>query len=219
MASPSTQTFNPLDDSAFRRCSAVCLGTGRFLRAVLVPALHELGCDVILAQTRGTSFGAYMQKRLDDGAGTTYEVDTVLPDGSTLTTLHPVAACGTLGLPEGRAAFMTLPSRLENLRFIGLGVTEAGLVHNGPAMLALAEFLHACYLAGRGVDAPLSILNTDNVPFNGDAVQAHVLSCDYTQAYECQKCLQTSVVQWPRLYRRACLVATTSRPAPVCCTL
>lgn len=176
-----TQTFGPLDEVAFARCTAVCLGTGRFLRAVLVPALHELGCSIVLAQTRGKSFGQYMQKRLDEGAGATYEVDTVLPDGSTLTTKHPVAACGSLGVPAGHAAFMALPARLA-VRYIGLGVTEAGLVHNGPSMQALAEFLHACYTAGRGADAPLSVLNTDNVPFNGDAVQAHVLSCDYTQA-------------------------------------
>ena len=41
-----------------------------------------------------------MQKRLDEGAGPQYELDTVLPDGSTLTTLHPVTACGSLGVAE-----------------------------------------------------------------------------------------------------------------------
>jgi hypothetical protein len=156
----ATVTFAPLDDS-FERCSAVTLGTGRFLRAVLVPALHELGCSVILAQTRGKSFGAYMQKRMDEGAGATYELDTVLPDGSILTTTHPIAACGTLGDADGMAAFMALPAKLEHLRYIGLGVTEAGLVHNGPSMLCLAEFLHGCFLAGRAAhDFPLSVLNT-----------------------------------------------------------
>ena len=174
-------TFVPLDEGAFVRCSAVCIGTGCFLRAVLVPALHELGCDVILAQTRGQSFGQYMQKRLDEGAGTKYELDTVLHDGSTLTTLYPITACGSLGVAEGRAAFMALPAKLKKLRFIGLGVTEAGITHNGSSMLALAEFLHACYHAGRAEDGPqLLILNTDNLPFNGDAVRAHVLSCDFT---------------------------------------
>lgn len=69
----ATQTFGQLEEGAFVRSSAVCIGTGRFLRAVLVPALHELGCDVILAQTRGQSFGQYMQKRLDEGAGPKYE--------------------------------------------------------------------------------------------------------------------------------------------------
>ena len=179
----ATQTFGPLEEGAFMRSSAVCIGTGRFLRAVLVPALHELGCDVILAQTRGQSFGQYMQKRLDEGAGPKYELDTVLHDGSTLTTLHPITACGSLGAAEGRAAFMALPAKLKKLRFIGLGVTEAGITHNGSSMLALAEFLHACYHAGRAEDGPqLSIINTDNLPFNGDEVRAHVLSCDFTQA-------------------------------------
>jgi hypothetical protein len=103
----------------------------------------------------------------------------VLPDGSILTDEYSIAACGSLGVAEGRAAFMALPARLRGLRFVGIGVTEAGIVHNGPAILVLAEFLHACYAAGLAADARLSVINTDNVPFNGDSIASHVASCDY----------------------------------------
>jgi len=176
-----TSTFAPLGETDIARVSAVCLGTGRFLRAVLVPALQELGCEIVLAQARGNAFGEYVAARLAKGAGATYEVDTVLPDDSVRTTTHPVAACGSLGKEAGRAAFLRLPPRLPRLRYLGVGVTEAGIAHNSPAMQTLAEFLHACYQAGGG---PISVLNTDNVPFNGDAISAHVHACDYTQVRE-----------------------------------
>ena len=193
MSSPSasalvkTQTFAPLNEFAFARASVVCIGTGRFLRAVLVPVLRDVGCDIILAQPRGTSFTAYMADRIASGGYATYETDTVLQDGTVHHAIHAIAACGSLALPDGREAFMELPKRLPALRYIGLGVTEAGISHNGSAMLLLAEFLHRCFLARAADDHGhalrpnhLSIINTDNVPFNGDAVRDHVLSCDYT---------------------------------------
>ena len=61
------------------------------------------------AQTRGSSFCHYMLSRLPER---TYEVDTVLQDGRVLTSHYPVAACGTLGRPEARSAFMKLPEKL-----------------------------------------------------------------------------------------------------------
>jgi len=143
------EPFAPLGDVDLSPVSAVCIGTGRFLRAVLVPALSEIGCEVVLAQTRGKSFPEYMMKRLPDR---TYEVDTVLHDGRVLTTRYPVAAVGSLGDAAGRAAFMALPSKLKALRYVGLGLTEAGIAHNGKAMNDLAEFLHACMLGGLGAD-------------------------------------------------------------------
>lgn len=175
MAADKMQTFAPLGDDVFARVSSVCIGTGRFLRTVLVPALVELGGEVVIAQTRGKSFGQYLMGRPDR----TYEVDTVLRDGVVLTACYPVAASGTLGEPDGREAFMRLPAQLPRLRYVGLGVTEAGIAHNSRSLVDLAEFLHACFVAGCG---PLSVINTDNMPFNGDAIQKHVLSCDFTQA-------------------------------------
>lgn len=184
MEPSATATFAPLDEAAFSRVSAVCLGSGRFLRAVLVPALQELGCDVVLAQPRGSSFGEYVARRIQAGAGPTYEVDTVLTDGTVQISTYPVAACGTLGTEAGREAFMSLPSLLHGrLRFVGVGVTEAGIAHNSAAMQALAEFLHAQHVARsrHGGEQPISVLNTDNVPLNGDTIRSHVLSCDFTQ--------------------------------------
>ena len=140
-------TFEPLGTSKIETASVVCIGTGRFLRAVLIPALSEVVAGVVLAQPRGTSFCEHIQKRVESGHRATYEVDTVLTDGSVLTTTHQLAAVGSLGVAAGRAAFMALPARMPNLRFIGLGVTEAGIAHNEPSMLALAEFLHGCFRA------------------------------------------------------------------------
>ena len=181
----STLHFIPLHAS-FEGAAAVCLGTGRFLRAVLAPALSEIQADIVFAQARGTSFGHYMSDRLTlggslPGAAPTYEVDTVLPDGAVLCTRHSVAACGSLGIPEGHSAFLRLPEQLPMLRYIGLGLTEAGIVHNGPSIVHLTEFLYRCYTAGLGHKAPLSVLNTDNLPFNGDTIRTHVTCCDYVQ--------------------------------------
>lgn len=176
MEAAPTLTFEPLEEGVFDRVCAVCIGTGRFLRAVLVPTLAEIGAEVVLAQTRGVSFGKYMEGRPDR----TYEVETVLPDGEVLVCKYAVAAAGSLGTAEGRSAFMRLPALLPKLRFVGVGLTEAGIVHNGTAISDLAEFLHSCYRAGVGRKHPISVLNTDNVPFNGDEVRKCVLSCDFT---------------------------------------
>ena len=171
--------FSPLGlDVDISAVEAVCIGTGRFLRACLVPALAEIGCEVVLAQTRGSSFVAHMARR----PSRTYEVDSVLQDGRVLTNSYPVAAVGSLGDVAGRAAFMELPKRMKRLRYIGLGLTEAGITHNGRSIVDLAEFLHGCFAAGlgAGTGAPLSLINTDNMPFNGDAIRQHVGACDFT---------------------------------------
>lgn len=52
-----------------------------------------------------------------------------------------VEAVGSLGSAEGRAAFLELPGKLPQLRYIGVGVTESGIVKDGPAIIVLAEFL------------------------------------------------------------------------------
>lgn len=56
-------------------------------------------------------------------------------------------AVGTLSTAEGRAAFLDLPSKLPQLRYIGVGVTESGIVKNGPAIVVLAELLLKCFEA------------------------------------------------------------------------
>ena len=101
------------------------------------------------------------------------------------TSCHPIAACGSLGTAEGRASFFALAATLgPSLRYIGIGLTEAGLVHNSPSIGHLAEFLHRRFAScdSSGGAQPLSVLNTDNVPWNGDAIKSLVSSCEFTQA-------------------------------------
>jgi mannitol-1-phosphate/altronate dehydrogenase len=168
-------TFAPIDPAGFASAACVCLGTGRFLRAVLLPAMREMGSAVVIAQTRGTSFGEYMAERPD----ATYEVDVVLPTGPAIEA-YAVAATGTLGTQGGRAAFMGLPALMPGLRIIGCGVTEAGIAAEGQAMLDLAEFLYHCWKAGLGTAAGLCVLNTDNMPHNGDKIKQFVSGCAFT---------------------------------------
>lgn len=146
----------------------ICLGAGRFLRAVLVPALSHVGMRCIIAQPRGTGFQEYLDGR-GDGC---YEVDTVTRDGSVVTSLYSVISVGSLGTEEGLRAFLSLPRRLQSrLKVIGVGVTEAGVVEGSHAMFLLMELLHKCFEAG----VPrCSVINTDNVPENGNMMRAHV---------------------------------------------
>jgi len=156
--------------------SCVCIGAGRFLRAVLVPALREAGESVIIAQPRGTSFGEYMAKR---APANTYEVDCVAVDGSIATTEQVIVAVGSLGNDAGKAAFMALPPQLPRLRVIGVGVTEAGVAMDSGSMLHLAEFLHQCMQAKSDRDWKLAVINTDNVPDNGDKIEGFVKGGSY----------------------------------------
>jgi hypothetical protein len=97
-------------------------------------------------------------------------------DGRVVTTEHPVVAAGTVGTAEGRAAFLSLPSQLPNLRVVGVGVTEAGVAEGSQAMKDLAAFLYACYQAD--APGPISVVNTDNVPGNGPKIAAFVANAD-----------------------------------------
>jgi mannitol-1-phosphate/altronate dehydrogenase len=170
----ATTTFQPLGGQPIEGATCVCIGAGRFLRAVLVPALREAGESVIVAQPRGTSFGEYMAARPPPSANT-YEVDCVAVDGSVATTEQTIVAVGSLGSAAGRAAFMALPPALPRLRVIGVGVTEAGVAMDSGSMLHLAEFLHRCMQANPGDrNWKLAVINTDNVPDNGDKIGSFV---------------------------------------------
>jgi hypothetical protein len=69
--------------------SSPCLGTGRFLCSILVPALLEAnGCNnIVLIQPRGTSFvnNCYSQRLPLSGAGLNYEVGTIEHSGDVIT--------------------------------------------------------------------------------------------------------------------------------------
>ena len=88
--------------------TALCFGTGRFLRSVLVPALVHAHHSVALIQPRGTSFQDYLAHRRPSAHhpnNMTYEVDTVQPDGSIVTEEIPIAACFSMGNEQERHKF------------------------------------------------------------------------------------------------------------------
>jgi hypothetical protein len=92
------------DDASLQEINALCLGTGRFLRSVLVPSLNGTGrIKTCLIQTRGRSFLEYMQKRSDIG---TYEVDTVLESGDIETQDIPCYGAFSLGRQEDKHALV-----------------------------------------------------------------------------------------------------------------
>ena len=154
--------------------NAICIGSGRFLRSVLVPALTAVEFCPVVIQTRGTSFMRYLEKRND----MKYEVDTVMPDGSVITELVPVYGAGSLGKTEHKEAVMTFLKNLSKPpRIVGVGVTEAGLTKGSKAMsdfLDMLKLLHDHY-DWNEIDYSISVVNTDNIPNNGDVIKDIVL--------------------------------------------
>ncbi|TMW68008.1 hypothetical protein Poli38472_007680 [Pythium oligandrum] len=151
---------------------AVCIGAGRFLRAVLVPTLRGINSRVVLLQTRHTDF--VNACRATNGV---YEVDTLQRDGQVLTETFELEAVGSLGVADDRAAFLELPGKLSQLKFVGFGVTESGVTKDSQAIRDLAEFLYRCSLALP--ENVLSVINTDNIPANGDVIRNFVLTAEW----------------------------------------
>ncbi|CAI5721396.1 unnamed protein product [Hyaloperonospora brassicae] len=146
----------------------VCIGSGRFLRSVLVPTIRAAGGAVVVVQTRGHSF-----VRACEVAQGTYEVDVVRADGGVETEKIEVEAVGSLGDADGRAALMQLPAQLPKLKYIGFGVTESGLVEGGAAIVDLTELLYRCF--ERRPNNVISVINTANLPKNGDLIKKLML--------------------------------------------
>jgi mannitol-1-phosphate/altronate dehydrogenase len=161
--------------------SSLCLGTGRFLRSVLVPALLETNdCNnIVLIQPRGTSFVDYCYSRrlpLSE-AGLYYEVDTIEQSGDVVTDeVGPIQ--DVISMARDRKLLSELIQRnAASIRIIGVGVTEAGLAsYKTGAMHDLVWIFYQIF-QNRKIENSDSIcvLNTDNVPFNGDVIQSLVL--------------------------------------------
>eukprot|EP00934_Nitzschia_sp_Nitz4_P004964 Nitzschia sp. Nitz4//scaffold520_size5762//355//3675//NITZ4_009204-RA/size5762-augustus-gene-0.3-mRNA-1//-1//CDS//3329553932//4954//frame0 len=162
--------------------SAICLGTGRFLRSVLVPALVEGShgkSSVALIQTRGRSMMEYMELRQETLQSTSYEVDTVLQDGAVETSLVPCQAVFSLGGQADKSALLDALSYIKNgVSVLGVGVTEAGLAgKETKAMKDMFELLccmHSLEQNGdwvprlrAGSKQKICIIDMDNVPNNG----------------------------------------------------
>lgn len=101
---------------ALAEVSALCFGTGRFLRSVLVPALVGAygGNKVALIQARGCSMMKYMASRQSSSTPNTYEIDTVLPDGTIDTALVPCCAAFSVGTDRDKRAFVEALPHMKN---------------------------------------------------------------------------------------------------------
>lgn len=96
------------DDGSDIIVDALCLGTGRFLRSVLVPALVGAGFRPALIQPRGDSFVRYMHDNNSSSSSPNngcYEVDTVLENGEIQTDEIPCYGAFSLGRPKDEKAF------------------------------------------------------------------------------------------------------------------
>jgi len=167
--------------------SALCVGTGRFLRSVLVPLLQRRregssgSAAPALIQTRGKSFVEYMQHRQqqqDENAGT-FEVDTVLPNGTVQTDKFACAGAFSLGHDKSSVYEVLLPRmKARGVSILGVGVTEAGLAsHTTTAMQDLYELLDKIRQTCPPLpdnDQKICLINTDNVPNNGDVLRQHM---------------------------------------------
>jgi hypothetical protein len=180
-----SSTFFAGDSIDIDVIDSICIGSGRFLRSVLVPALIEANYHPVIIQTRGRSFLDYTisdnnNNNSNEDAGTadssytwTYEVDTVHYDGKITIDQIPYYGAGTLGSNEGKEDVLNLCA--SNLRcmpiednnnynkpfIIGVGVTEAGLSSSSSkAMIDLFDILVA--LSKNQELFPLSSLSSSN---------------------------------------------------------
>jgi len=151
------------------RC--VVIGTGRLIRALLVPMLDSMNQKVVLAQPRGNGFCEYQEARPDG----TFEMDVVESDGNISTTLvRNVVACGSIGASVGQEALLKIVPQLTSVDLIGVGVTEAGLKPGSPSLDFLARLLAAFEKADPG--RKISVINTDNMSNNGEVIYKEVSS-------------------------------------------
>jgi len=169
---------------------SLCIGSGRFLRSVLVPALVAANYRPAIIQTRGRTFLDYCCGKDTptqiEGEGEnefrswTYEVDTVHFDGRIETINVPFWGAGTLGNPEGKKDILELCSKLGSSNngdkplIIGVGVTEAGLSSSSTkAMKDLYDIFVA--LSKREHQQKICVINTDNVSKNGNVIQTFMV--------------------------------------------
>ena len=175
-----------------REIDVVAIGSGRFLRSVLVPLVssHAKPC---IFQTRGRTFlDSFKDAANNDDNGVPtltslkYPVDTVEFDGNTITSQIEIYAAGTLGTANGRSQLMdNILSKNDSLTLIGVGVTEAGLQNSSnQCMIDLTELLFKVYtrmnaatdiLVCPNPNGKICVINTDNVPTNGDVIRRHML--------------------------------------------
>jgi hypothetical protein len=99
------------DDASEIDC--LCLGTGRFLRSVLVPALVGMSLKPALIQTRGRSFLEYMSSDESRSREGSYPVDTVTPLGDVETANVPCYGAFSLGTADDKQALWQLVPKMK----------------------------------------------------------------------------------------------------------
>ena len=127
---------------------SLCIGSGRFLRAVLVPFLSSSSASKpAVFQTRGRSFiDSFANQPVIDAPPLSYAVDTIQYDGATTTSDVEIYGAGTLGSSGGRQSLLTLASNMKSIETLGVGVTEAGLTSaDTQCMRDLTELLYTIY--------------------------------------------------------------------------
>jgi len=158
--------------------NALCLGTGRFLRSVLVPTLVGAGLRPALIQTRGRGFLEMMNASQDN----TYPVDTVLPSGEIQTDQVKCWGAFSLGRPEDKRHVLDhfLPT-LKGISILGIGVTEAGLASKDTQamkdLFALFRQFQQLIVQDKKWNLngkKICIVDMDNVPNNGDKIRQYM---------------------------------------------
>mmetsp|Transcript_19940 Transcript_19940/g.44464 ORF Transcript_19940/g.44464 Transcript_19940/m.44464 type:complete len:576 (-) Transcript_19940:1691-3418(-) len=186
----------------------LCIGSGRFLRSVLVPALNAADYRPVIIQTRGRTFLDYCSKGYEyeeeggtstssstgsnDRAPLCYEVDVVEYNGQVTTEKVGCWGAGTLGTQAGRDDVMDLLRSMKSISIIGVGVTEAGLSGpTSPSLLHLASILQKIHtlllsksLSCTNPNGKLCVINTDNVPGNGTVIRTYLLEIAKTDEFK-----------------------------------
>ena len=105
-----------------------------------------------------------------------YPVDTVGYNGKITTESISISAAGSLGNVSGKSAFHQLLLQ-SCIHFIGVGVTESGLNSaSNQCMKDLTWILYELYRHSEDTEEKkICVVNTDNVPQNGDVIQWHML--------------------------------------------
>eukprot|EP00980_Cylindrotheca_fusiformis_P018318 scaffold5975_cov99-Cylindrotheca_fusiformis.AAC.3 len=181
---PATSSSSASDAASLHDIDALCLGTGRFLRSVLVPAMVNAGFCPALIQPRGRSFLDYM---LTTQERSTYEVDTIEPSGDVSTIQVPCYGVFSLGRTSDKHALVECLPKMTRIRILGVGVTEHGLSSKDTSvMVDLYDLLHLFCTFFQdgiwtckdddddGVESTIAVLSTDNVPNNGSLIQRYM---------------------------------------------
>lgn len=194
-AAATTATVSSSSSSYCYDINCLCLGTGRFLRSVLVPAVTHAGYRPALVQPRGRTFldGVVRQTASSPSSSTTtYPVDTVLPSGDIRTDEIPVYGAFSLGQAADKQAFYDCLPHMKPIAIVGVGVTEAGLASaQTQAMKDLYDLLkHFCRLLLSSsskenetvwkitdIETPrhkICVIDMDNIPNNGQLLYQHM---------------------------------------------